>query len=166
VRRRIIGAEGGDEPGRTQFSPAVKSTRRDRETGQAKSPDCPSVKQADVPRRCYSKRIRRSGAKRRMRGQGADRKRMVEACGGTEKKIRRRRSGKHSASSLSQQRTRADRRRADTAPAFGAHNDENAPDRQERIDDLHARPHPKWDDGRASWRRWWAQPRGAFRPEK
>ena len=88
---------------------------------------------------------------------------MVEACGGNEKKFDED-EVKTFGSTLSQ------RERALIADALIPHlhagNDDLRHIARNGLQICLPRPHPKWDDGRGAWERWWEANKGALQAEK
>ena len=159
VRRRIIGAEGGDGPPERFFTSREIRDAIEKLEGQISR--CPGVSSATFLADVYAKRY--AGGEAPMRDKGRDRKRMVEACGGNEKKFDED-EVKTFTSTLSL------RERALIADALIPHlHGENSDMRQIAKNGLQIclpRPHPKFDDGRAAWERWWEANRAALQAEK
>ncbi len=159
VRRRIVGPEGGDGPPERFFT--SREIRDAIEKLEGLISRCSSASSAIFLADVYAKRY--AGGEAPMRDKGRDRKRMVEACGGNEKKFDED-EVKTFGSTLSQ------RERALIADALIPHlHAENGDLRQIAKNGLQIclpRPHPKWDDGRGAWERWWEANKGALQADK
>lgn len=159
VRRRIVGPEGGDGPPERFFT--SREIRDAIEKLEGLIARCPSVSAATFLSDVYSKRYGAGEAP--MRDKGRDRKRMVEACGGNEKKF-----DEDEVKTFGS--TLGVRERALIADALIPHlhagNDDLRQIAKNGLQICLPRPHPKWDDGRGAWDRWWDANRAALQAEK